>query len=129
MARSSGDSPLRTLLMASLPGWLLALVAAVLVYRATDVPFWALLTLTLAWIAIDLATFPRRRRFFVSEPSSRRIVGERGVAASELSPRGFVRVHGELWQARVAPGTTLHEGDELRVRDIEGLELTVEPLR
>lgn len=113
-------------LLASLPGWLIAFMAAVLLAQTTDVNFWVPFALLVVWIAADLATFPYQRRYFVSDPPDRRILGERGVAVSKLAPHGFVRVHGELWQARAASGAAICEGEQLRVCDVHGLELVVE---
>lgn len=51
------------------------------------------------------------------------MVHERGVARTELAPRGKVLVHGEIWEAlaeeRVAPG------EEVEVLAMEGLRLRV----
>lgn len=118
--------PRWTFVAASLPGWIVAVVAAVLLQRTTPLPLWGAILLAAVWIGTDIATFPRRRRFYTPDPAQRRIVGERGLAASDLLPRGFVRVHGELWQARLEDAQRqVREGEEVEVRDIEGLELTV----
>jgi membrane-bound serine protease (ClpP class) len=58
-----------------------------------------------------------------------RLIGARGVAQDELSPRGYVRVRGELWQAEVepsddplAPGAP---GSPVKVLAAEGMTLIV----
>ncbi len=51
------------------------------------------------------------------------MVGQRGVALDDLTPGGWVLVAGERWQAR-AEGS-VHAGDSVIVRDIEGLHLRV----
>jgi membrane-bound serine protease (ClpP class) len=53
------------------------------------------------------------------------MIGERGVVQSDLSPLGTVLVHGELWEAHAA--AAIPKGSRVRVRDIEGLTLEVEP--
>ena len=117
-----------TYILASIPAWTVAAIVAVVLYRATDVPGWAAAAVVVVWIATDLAMFPRMRRYYTSEPAERRMVGESGIAVSPLSPRGFARVHGELWQVVLAdPSTSLPEGRAVRVREVHGLELTVEP--
>ena len=118
---------LRNYILAAIPGWVAGIIIVVLLYRTAALPFWAGVTLVAAWVLTDLAMFPRMRRYYSSERAARRIVGEQGVAISDLSPRGFARVHGELWQARVPDGSSaVREGDGLRVREIHGLELVVE---
>jgi membrane-bound serine protease (ClpP class) len=55
------------------------------------------------------------------------LVGAVGVAQQELTPRGQILVHGELWVAEadapVAPG------ESVRVRGVDGLKLLVERVR
>jgi len=57
---------------------------------------------------------------------SQGIVGELGVARSDLAPHGKVFVHGELWDAHSAK--PLHAGAPVRVVSIHQLELEVEPI-
>ncbi|MDT8396375.1 MAG: nodulation protein NfeD, partial [bacterium] len=55
------------------------------------------------------------------------MAGAEGVATTDLSPEGKVRVHGEIWSAvcdREAP-----EGSNIRVVDIKGMKLQVELIR
>jgi membrane-bound serine protease (ClpP class) len=54
------------------------------------------------------------------------MVGETGVATSELAPDGMVFVRGEYWKA-VSP-RPLPPGTRVRVTAIQGLRLTVEPI-
>lgn len=117
-----------TYILASIPAWTAAAIVAVMLHGMTDVPGWAAAAVVVVWIATDLAMFPRMRRYYTSEPVERRMVGEAGIAVSPLTPRGFVRVHGELWQVVLAdPNATLPEGAGVCVREIRGLELIVEP--
>jgi len=54
------------------------------------------------------------------------LVGEIGVVKKTLSPEGKVFVHGELWNAVLeAP---IEEGSKVRIRQVENLVLTVEPV-
>ncbi len=54
------------------------------------------------------------------------LVGETGVAETELTPQGKVFVHGELWDATAS--SALPIGQLVVVRKIDGLILQVEPL-
>ena len=53
------------------------------------------------------------------------MVGEVGVAQTELAPAGKVCVHGEIWQARAAG--KIQPGTRVRVKEVQGLTLVVEP--
>ncbi|HVJ06561.1 MAG TPA: nodulation protein NfeD [Candidatus Saccharimonadales bacterium] len=57
---------------------------------------------------------------------SQGIIGELGIARSDLAPHGKVFVHGELWDAHSAK--PLHAGAPVRVVSIHQLELEVEPI-
>ena len=52
------------------------------------------------------------------------LIGETGVVYTPLSPRGRVRIHGELWFARSR--SNLDAGRRVRVTAIDGLTLEVE---
>jgi membrane-bound serine protease (ClpP class) len=51
------------------------------------------------------------------------IIGEIGVATSEVAPQGTVFVHGEYWNA--VSLTPVAAGARVRVTSIDGLKLTV----
>jgi len=53
------------------------------------------------------------------------LVGEVGVAKTELNPTGRIQVHGELWTAHCR--TTVATGQQVRVTAVDGLTLEVEP--
>jgi membrane-bound serine protease (ClpP class) len=48
-----------------------------------------------------------------------------GVAQTELAPAGKVFIHGEIWEARAA--TKIAPGARVRVKEVKGLTLEVEP--
>lgn len=53
------------------------------------------------------------------------MIGEIGVARTLLEPEGKVFVHGELWNATAAK--PIAEGTRVRVRNVDGLKVVVEP--
>jgi membrane protein implicated in regulation of membrane protease activity len=108
------DGAFGTYIAASVPGWLVTLVITFFFYSRGDLPLWGAIAIVTALIGTDLWLFPRHRHYYTSEPANKRMIGERGVALSDLAPRGFVRVHGELWHAQtMRPEQTIHEGDYL----------------
>lgn len=56
------------------------------------------------------------------------LVSSKGVAASDINPRGFIRVHGEIWQAEAKDGNIIKEGQPVHVVEQEGLLLLVEQI-
>lgn len=54
------------------------------------------------------------------------LVGKIGAARSKIDPEGKVLVHGELWKARAKK--IIPEGADVRVVDVVGLLLEVEPV-
>jgi membrane protein implicated in regulation of membrane protease activity len=115
----------RPYLLAQLPGWAAAALAVWVLYRFHVLPGWAAAGLAAVWVLKDLLLFPRMRRFYRSEPAAGRIIGTPGVAVTDLAPTGFVRVHGELWQARA--DRRVPSGGRVRVNGIDGLVLQVGP--
>jgi len=85
---------------------------------AVSIPF-GLITAFLMTIAVKA-----RRNKVVT--GAQGLVGETGVAQTELSPQGKVFVHGELWDA--VASTALPVGQLVVVRQIDGLTLQVDPL-
>ncbi len=65
----------------------------------------------------------------VSKPTtgSAGLVGEIGVVRQALTPEGKVFVHGELWNATAS--SPIEEGSRVRVVNVKGLMLEVEPSR
>ena len=53
------------------------------------------------------------------------LIGEVAVVQTALAPAGKVSVHGELWDA--VSSANVPAGEKVRVRKVDGLELSVEP--
>jgi membrane protein implicated in regulation of membrane protease activity len=118
----------RTYVIAQLPGWIIAIIVTIALFRVADLPAWAAVCLLASWIGSGLLAYPRVKRYYTPEPAQHRIIGEPGVTTSVLAPEGFVRVNGELWQARtVDAARDIAEGARIRVREVRGLQLWVEP--
>jgi len=84
-------------------------------------------TLPFALITIFLMRLVLRSRNWKSTTGREELIGEEGIAVSGLTAgaEGMIRVHGELWRA-ISPRAVL-EGRRVRVRNVEGLKLHVEP--
>ncbi len=55
---------------------------------------------------------------------SQGLIGEKGVAMTELAPEGEVKVHGEFWRAK-AEGAPISRGSKITVVAVDNLTLTV----
>ena len=69
-----------------------------------------------------------RTRFSTPTIGRNWMIGETGEAVEDVSPDGVVRIRGALWRARSNRATPVHAGDQVRVAEIDGLWLEVEPL-
>ena len=80
--------------------------------------------------AAMVAGMPAMVRTRFSTPTIVRagMVGEEGEAVTAVSPDGVVRVRGALWRARTNRATPIPLHDGIRVVEVEGLLLEVEPL-
>jgi membrane protein implicated in regulation of membrane protease activity len=126
VAARFSQPPFSTYVLAHLPGWTAVVIIAWLVVDFGGFPFWvgALLVATLA--AKDVVSYRTMRRYYTPDPAEKRLLDYPAVAVTPLSPRGLVRVRGELWQARISSVEVVPEGAPVRVRDVEGLLLIVE---
>ena len=83
-------------------------------------------TLPFAVISVLLATLVFRAHHNKVTTGEQGLIGEVGVARTQLAPAGKVFVHGELWDASShAPVAT---GEYVVVRHVDGLRLEVEPV-
>ncbi|NLG65212.1 MAG: hypothetical protein GX537_06355, partial [Actinobacteria bacterium] len=90
------------------------------------------------WILKDIILYPWLWRAYAypdTDPLSE-LVGMEATAMETLDPEGFVRVHGELWKARLAPTErrgsdgrrpALRRGERATVVGMRGNTLLVEP--
>jgi membrane-bound serine protease (ClpP class) len=94
----------------------------------------------LSWVALGIgilgvplfmiAGMPAMVRTRFSTPTIGRawMIGEEGEAVTNVDPDGVVRVRGALWRARTNRATPLALHDAVRVVEVDGLLLEVEPL-
>ncbi|MCB0971666.1 MAG: hypothetical protein KDA97_09165, partial [Acidimicrobiales bacterium] len=69
-----------------------------------------------------------RTRFSTPTIGREWMIGEEGAARTAVSPDGVVEVRGAPWRARTNRATPIAEGDPIRVVEVDGLLLEVEPL-
>lgn len=113
-----------------LPGVALLLVILVFVQRWVDIPPWAQWCIVGLWVAKDVILFPFVWRSYAwGRPEDKNpMLGAQAVAKDRLAPSGYVQVRGEIWWAEVVKGSPpVDQGEMVRVRDVRGLTLIVEP--
>ena len=52
------------------------------------------------------------------------LIGEKGIALTQIAPEGDVRLHGEIWKA--VSEQKIKKGEKIKVIDVDGLELKIE---
>ena len=101
--------------------------------------WWLYDGVSMSWIpmvvmtgAVAVAMFsgmPSMVRTRFSTPTIGRdwMIGELGEVVDDVAPDGVVRIRGALWRARVNRATPVVAGEQVRVAEIDGLWLEVEP--
>ncbi len=84
------------------------------------------IALPFAVISVFLTTLVMRARGNKVQTGASALVGETGIARTELKPQGKVLVHGEYWDA--VSSIVVSEGTRVRVLSVDGMRLIVEPL-
>lgn len=96
--------------------------------------------LSLSWITLlvgivgmlifVIGAMPAMVRTRFSTPTIGRgwMIGEEGEAVTSVDPEGVVRVRGAPWRARTNRATPVPAGEAVRVVEVDGLLLEVEPL-
>jgi membrane-bound serine protease (ClpP class) len=94
-----------------------------------DVPWWLLIIMIVGTVAFMVGAMPVavRSRFSTPTIGRERLIGEMGEAAVDVAPDGVVIVRGARWRARTNRATPVHAGDAIRVVEVDGLVLEVEP--
>jgi membrane protein implicated in regulation of membrane protease activity len=113
-----------------LPSLALLILILILVRRWIDLPEWLVWCFVAVWVAKEVMMFPSVWRSYSQRiwGGTTSLIGARGIAEERLDPSGYVRVNDELWRARVWQGSRpVGQGENVRVRGVDGLTLLVEP--
>ena len=106
-----------------------ALVAAVfwlLPRFGINIPLWGLSLMVAALGVYSYITYRLGRKVLDKEATIPPEVGSRGRTTTPLSPKGYVRVSGELWQA--SSSSFIDAGREVAVVGIDRMTLVVSPI-
>jgi len=106
----------------------LGLAAAV---RWWNLPVLVAYALVALWVVKDVIMYPIVRVAYESGGSSgvEGMHGALGVVTQPLVPAGYVKLGSERWKAELVPGSgTVSVGSAIRVVEVRGLTLVVEPV-
>ena len=104
---------------------LVAVVLWLLPRIAINIPIWGLILMMIALGVYNYMTYRLGKKTLVRKPMVSLDIGSRGRATTLISPTGYVRVNGELWQA--SSSSIIDIGDEIVVVGIEGMKLLISP--
>jgi membrane-bound ClpP family serine protease len=96
-----------------------------------DLRFWLYGVIVGLWITKDGLMFPFVwRAYDTSHPGgTKSLIGMEGHVEEQLNPSGYIRVHGELWQAEVMENKApIEKGETVLVEGAYGLTLLVQPI-
>jgi membrane protein implicated in regulation of membrane protease activity len=114
-------------LLSQAVSWLTVAGVTALLVHVAGLPAWIWAGVVLM-IANDLLLIPAMRRAWgPARAGPETLIGARGKAVERLAPTGYVRVRGELWEARLRdPGATIAKGRPVVVRQVHGLTVVVD---
>ncbi|MFC2062552.1 NfeD family protein [Chloroflexota bacterium] len=112
---------LKVAVLAAIVLWLLPL-------WGINIPIWGIILLTIAFVIYEIVTYRLGWRALKrkSSISLKTIVGSCGKATTPLTPKGYVQVQGELWQA-LCSDRHIDKGDDIVVLEVNRLTLRVAP--
>ena len=97
-----------------IPGLALLVLILIVIQQWVELPAWFTWGLVITWVVKDVVLFPLVWQAYDWDHAgdANSMIGRRGVVQERLSPSGSVRVHGELWQARVmGDGPPIDKGE------------------
>jgi len=114
----------------SVIGVISLMVGSVFLFDGFDLSWITLLVGIVGVSMAMIAGMPAMVRTRFSTPTIGRewMIGEEGEAVTNVSPDGVVQVRGALWRARTNRATPIDVHDGIRVVEVDGLLLEVEPL-
>jgi membrane-bound serine protease (ClpP class) len=105
---------------------LVAVVLWLLPRVAITIPLWGLILMMIALGVYNYITYRLGKKALVKKPIISPDIGSRGRTTTHISPKGYVRINGELWQA--SSSSTIDVGEEITVVGIEGMTLLISPI-
>jgi membrane-bound serine protease (ClpP class) len=113
-------------------GTVLLIIGSLFLYGGSpnlDIYWWAIILMVVSVVVFFVTAMPVAVRSRFSTPTIGResLIGEAGEAAVDISPDGVVLLGGARWRARTNRATPIKAGEPIRVVEVDGLVLEVEP--
>lgn len=105
---------------------LVAVVLWLLPRVEINIPLWGLILMMIALGVYNYINYRLGKKALIKKPMISPDIGSRGRTTTPISPKGYVRVNGELWQA--SSSSTIDAGEEIAVVGIEGMTLLISPV-
>jgi len=105
---------------------LVAVVLWLLPRVAINIPLWGLIIMMIALGVYNSINYRLSKKALVKKAIISPDIGSRGRTTTPISPKGYVRVNGELWQA--SSSSTIDAGEEIAIVGIEGMTLLISPI-
>jgi membrane-bound serine protease (ClpP class) len=105
---------------------LAAVVLWLLPRFSINIPIWGLILMVVALGVYAFVTYRLGMKALVKKPMISPDIGSRGRTTTPISPKGYVRIKGELWQA--SSSSTIDAGEEIAVVGMEGMTLLISPV-
>ena len=93
---------------------------------AINIPLWGLILMMIALGVYNYTNYRLNKKVLVKKPVISPDIGSRGRTTTPVSPKGYVRVNGELWRA--SSSSTIDVGEEIIIVGREGMTLLVSPI-
>lgn len=105
---------------------ILVVILVVLPIYDIRLSWWAIALIVIAFLIYAVATFIIGTRILKKKPlpGLTDMTGTEGKVTSDINPKGFVRIEGELWEAKAENGP-IEKGASVVVVSQNGLKLTV----
>ena len=110
------------------PGWVLLVGLLAAAHHWLSLSLSAAAAVALLWLLKDAVLYPVLKPHYVfhERHAHESFLGEEAIAQEALSPRGYVKLRGELWLAELsAKEPPVSAGDKVIVEGIDGLTLKV----
>ena len=105
---------------------LVAVVLWLLPRLGINIPLWGLILMMIALGVYNYITYRLGMKALIKKPIISPDIGSRGRTTTPISPKGYVRIKGELWQA--SSSSTIDAGVEIAVVGMEGMTLLITPV-